>query len=93
MREIDDLDLRLLIRVYEQPGKSIVEVVKPFLAERSLTTLRRRVRNLAEQQYLILDASKRSREVLCYPKRKANESLDWKGMWSETGARVRGGSQ
>jgi len=46
-REPDDIDRGILARISEQPGISILDAIRPFLAQRSETVLRQRVRQLA----------------------------------------------
>lgn len=61
----DDLDERILKGIVQHPGGSIRDAIRPFLKERTETTLRTRVRRLWIFELIELrpDVTK----VKCYP--------------------------
>ncbi|MHB8118642.1 MAG: hypothetical protein ACYDHX_07955 [Methanothrix sp.] len=61
----DNLDKRMLSCIVEHPGGSIRDVIKPFLKERTETTLRVRVRALWVHD--LIEMRPGVNKVQCYP--------------------------
>jgi hypothetical protein len=64
MKEPDDIDRALLTRIRQNEGCSIREAIRPFLAEKSETALRDRVRALELKK--LIRANRTKKEVLLY---------------------------
>jgi hypothetical protein len=62
---LDELDVALKQRVFENPGACIRQIIQPFLLERSESVLRERIRALELRRMIRLQHTKR--EVLCFP--------------------------
>jgi len=63
--QLDEIDIRLLNRIRDQPGISITDAIEPLLNCRSETSLRRRIR-----QYKIdgrITFKRTRHEIQCYP--------------------------
>ena len=82
----DDLDKKMLSSIMERPGGSIRDVIRPFLKERTESTLRVRVRTLRihdliemrpgtnkVQIYPLLDNIKKSKGLLATLGATSNE--------------------
>lgn len=65
MNNHDEIDIALLKRVSEKPGMSIIELIRPFLLERSETVLRQRVRGLGLLKLISFQRTKH--EIHCFP--------------------------
>ena len=71
MKECDAIDRGILDRVTRNPGVSIGEAIRPFLARRSETVLRQRVRALEIRKEIKFKRTKH--EVLCFRENPAAE--------------------
>ncbi len=65
MKQLDELDKALELGAYETPGACIIELIRPFLAEKSESVLRQRIRDLELRHLIRLEPTKR--EVRVYP--------------------------
>jgi predicted transcriptional regulator len=65
MKQLDELDKALERGAYETPGACIIEIIRPFLTEKSESVLRQRIRDLELRHLIRLEHTKR--EVLVYP--------------------------
>lgn len=61
----DEIDVALKGTVFEQPGICIAQLIKPFLAKKSESVLRQRVRALEIQGIIRFERTRK--EVLCFP--------------------------
>jgi len=64
MRENDAIDAGILQEVADNPGCSVFDAIRPFLAERSESVLRQRIRALGLKKELRLEKTKH--EVRCF---------------------------
>lgn len=63
-KELDSIDKAILDRVNTTQCRSISDVIRPFLSERSETVLRIRVRALELRK--LIRTTRTKREVLCF---------------------------
>lgn len=61
----DELDRKMLLRVLDQPGGSIRDIIRPFLKERSESALRSRVRSYWLHD--LIEMQPGVNRVRCYP--------------------------
>ena len=76
----DDLDKQMLQSIMEYPGESIRDVIRPFLKERTESTLRTRVRTLSLHGFIEMRPG--VNRVQCYPTKKSKGLLDALGATS-----------
>jgi CRISPR/Cas system-associated protein Csm6 len=64
-KELDSIDKAILDRVNTTQCRSISDVIRPFLLERSETVLRIRVRSLALRN--LIKTTRTKKEIVCSP--------------------------